>query len=685
MTNCNQPISHRSRRDSRNEKSILSQFRKPPANDKAARSGSQPQRDDLSVPRNTDHLTTSPLGMAYRCLFLSLLLLTVWGAKAQVLTPSWEISLPGKLKWMQINDYGILIASCDNGLYGVNPENGDKLWEITTLVNVPEANYQVIEGTPLVLIADRGGDSQTLIINGLNGNLIFDSAKEALGSVISTKVIPEAGGAMIAYSNDGSDGITMFDYVSGEKKWNTTFDKAKGKDLQPQPIIDNEGNIIYALGKELYKLNGSTGAIIWQKDSKKNYIDLFLQPNGQVLFAVSGSPSSTFFEEHTGKQIGLASGAAGNFAVDALDLSSGKEIWKNPVDYSKAKYSGVALGEKDFLLFQTFSSGKIDYATGNHLWKKEKMGTGGEKNAGVFVTDKGLGYAMMDAVGRAYINFVNDAGEPMWKKRPVINGRLTYYKQYGNALFFISEQETNFLNLDDGTFMWNGDKYLSAGEVPISVVQDNDGSFVMYIRGKLVRVMPDEQDWTEITSNFAFKGELPTGIQLLPNGYLLTGNQNAMLIDKSGRVVYHQFYPAPEQSFGAKLALGVLGAGTALTSFAYGASSIGYGMQGALQGNDNFTRKAQKQMTVATFTRDVTGGLGAMARARFGEQAGTDSYKLILTKKDHSIGFVKINILTGEEEGQIVTNDRTPDFSIDPIGKKVFLKSADDRVACYDL
>ncbi|MEQ9098520.1 MAG: PQQ-binding-like beta-propeller repeat protein [Imperialibacter sp.] len=685
MTHYNQPISHQSHRDDVNEKSTPGQFRKPPANDRAERSGSQSQRDDTLVIQNANPLTKSPVGTAYRCLFLSLGLLAVLAAEAQVLTPSWEISLPGKLKWMQINDYGILIASCDNGLYGVNPENGDKLWEITTLTNVPEANYQIIDGTPLVLIADKGGDSQTLIINGLNGNLIFDSAKEALGLIISTKVIPEAGGAMIAYSSEAGDGITMFDYVTGDRKWDTKFEKAKGKDLQPQPIIDGEGNIVYALGKDLYKLNGSTGAIMWQTDSKKNYIDLFLQPNKPVLFAVSGSPSSTFFEENTGKQIGLASGAAGNFAVDALDLSSGGEVWKNPVDYSKAKYSGVALGESDFLLFQTFSSGKIDYATGDHLWKKEKMGTGGEKNAGVFVTDKGLGYAMMDAVGRAYINFVNEAGEPMWKKRPVINGQLTYYKQYGNALFFISEQETNFLNLDDGTFMWNGDKYLSAGEVPISVVQDEDGSFVMYIKGKLVRVMPDKQDWVEITSNFAFRGELPTGIQLLPNGYLLTGNQNAMLIDKSGRVLYHKFYPAPEQSFGAKLALGVLGAGTALTSFAYGASSIGYGMQGALQGNDNFTRKAQKQMTVATFTRDVTGGLGAMAQARFGEQAGTDTYKLILTKKDHSIGFVKINILTGEEEGQIVTNDRTPDFSIDPIGKKVFLKSADDRVACYDL
>ncbi len=646
----------------------------------------QSHRDATWVPRDTDRLTNSPVGTAYWCLFLSLfILLSTQITTAQVLSPSWEVSLPGKLKWMQINDYGILIASCDNGLYGVNPEDGSKLWEITSLPNVPESNYQLIEGTPLVMIADKGADSQTIIINGLNGSVIFDSSKEALGTIISSKVIPEAGGVMMAYSGEAGDGITMFDYVNGDRKWDTLFEKAKAKNLQPRPFIDKEGNIIYALGKNLYKLNGSTGAIIWQTENKKNYIDLFLQPNEQVLFAVSGSPSTTFFREQTGKEVGLASGTAGNFTIDALDLGSGKELWKKPLDYSKAKYSGVATGENDFLLFQTFSTGKIDYATGNHLWKKEKMGTGGEKNAGVFVTDKGLGYAMMDAAGRVYIHFVNDAGEPLWKKPPVINGQLTYYKQYGNALFFISERETNFINLADGSFMWKGDKYLSAGEVPISVVQDKDGTFVMYVKGKLLRVMPDKQDWVEITSDFAFKGELPTGLQLLPTGYLLTGNQNSMLIDRSGKVLYHQFYPAPEQSFGAKLALGVLGTGTAFTSFAYGVSSMGYGMQGALQGNDDFTRKAQKQMTVASFTSDLTGGLGAMAQARFGEQAGTDTYKLILTKKEGSICFVKINILTGEEEGQMVTNDRTPDFSIDQVGKKVFLKSADNRVACYDL
>lgn len=604
---------------------------------------------------------------------------------SQALTPDWEISLPGKISWMQVNDWGVLITACENGLYGVDPEDGKKLWELPSLTNVSEEGYQSIESTPLVLISDNGSTLRTLVVNRLNGEVVFDSEAEHIIKVLSQKLIPELSALLIAYENERCNGIALFNYLKAEKKWERPFEKVKDSPLKVQPVIDIDGNILYGAGKSLFRISGHTGEILWQKDTKKKLIDLFTDPEGHIVYAVSGTPSSTFYAAHGGGGANLASGTAGSFEIEALSLSNGISTWKKPVRYSKRKYSGVALGPSDFLLFHTFSANKIDYQTGNKFWAKEKMGSGGEISEGVFPLVNGLLYAVGDGAGRVYLNMVNDAGEPQWKRRPVINGGIIHMEQMGDKIFYISTMEINFINTHDGSLLWTGDKYLSAGDIPLSLARDNDGSYVMYIRGMLVKIMPDKQEWVKITSDFAFRGELPSGLRILPKGFLLTGNQNTMLIGPDGKIIYHKFFEAPEESFGAKLLLGTVSAAASFGSFAYGASAMGYGLAGALENKDDYAKKARKQAAVSSFSSDVAGGFGAAVQARFGEDVAANNYKLILTKTDKSIGFVKINVLTGEEEGKIVTDDRTPDFAIDGVGDKVFLKSATDRVACYGL
>lgn len=622
-----------------------------------------------------------------KTLFSLTFLITLCGNLiAQTLTPAWEISLPGKLKWMQVNDWGILVTACENGLFGVNPSDGEKLWEIPSLTNIKEDNYNIIEGTPLVRIADKGADAKTMIINGLNGEIIFNSEAEQMGKVFSSKIIYEVDGMMVAYSNEDKDGVALFNYLKAEKKWDRSFEKVKGGALQAQPLVDKEGNILYANGKNFYRLNGQTGEVIWQAEAKKNYIDLFTHPQGDVVYAVSGNASDAFkAANREPSALTVSGGAAGKFQIDAFELATGTEMWKKPVSYSKSRYSGVALGQNDFLLLHTLSANVIDYGSGAGLWKKEKIGTGGDRLSGIFPTDKGLIYAVADGTGRSNIYYVDDAGKKLWKRKAVINGDLVYLEQMNEQLFYISTRGTNMINLEDGKLLWEGDKYLAAGNVPISFIQDEDGSYVMYVRGMLVRVVPEAKDWTLITSNFAFQGELPTELRRLPNGYLLTGNQNAMLIGEDGKVIYHKYYEQPEQSFAAKMALGVVGMASSVASFAYGVSSFGYGLAGEMENNDHYRKKAMQQAAISSFTSDMTGGLDALAAVRFGEDAMVNDYKLILTKKDKSIGFMKIDLITGEEKGQIVTADRTPDFAIDAAGDKLFLKSAGQRVACYGL
>ncbi|MEQ9302854.1 MAG: hypothetical protein RJQ14_02990, partial [Marinoscillum sp.] len=129
---------------------------------------------------------------------------------------------------MQINDWGIVIASCETGLYGIDPRDGNKIWEVTALTNVPEENYSTIPGTPLVVLAERSGNAKVAIINGLTGQKIFNSNESGIEKVQSKRVISEIEGVMISYSNEAGDGVALYSYTDGTEVWNTSIEKAKG-------------------------------------------------------------------------------------------------------------------------------------------------------------------------------------------------------------------------------------------------------------------------------------------------------------------------------------------------------------------------------------------------------------------------------------------------------------------------
>ena len=104
-----------------------------------------------------------------------------------------------------------------------------------------------------------------------------------------------------------------------------------------------------------------------------------------------------------------------------------------------------------------------------------------------------------------------------------------------------------------------------------------------------------------------------------------------------------------------------------------------------VQDNDQYKKKAQRQLAVASFTAQLVGGFDALATLRFGHSVGSSDYQLILTRKDKAIGFVKVGLDDGAEQGVIVTDDRTPTYVLDHVDNKFFLKSGDTRVACYQL
>ena len=616
---------------------------------------------------------------------LTLLLTLVISSQTfgQVQTPKWDVILPSKVKWIQVNDWGIVIAACENGLYGIDPRDGNKIWENTTLTNIKEDFYNTIENTPLILIADKGADAKTVVINGMTGEVIFDSSVEGFEKIVSRKVLPEIEGLLVAFKDANGDGIALYNYVNGSQVWISTSEKTKSKAVQPEPFMDHENNVIFANGSFLYRIDVSNGEILWTYETKKSLIDLFTNPDGSEVYAVSGAPSDRFRNTNTESSV-TVSGGTGKFMIDCVELASGNSKWKKPIEYSKAKYSGVALGENDYFLLHTLGANQYPYSSTDGLWKKEKLGTGGDAIGAIFESEDGMIYFSPDGAGRTYGYFVDKEGKQLWKKRSLINGEIMLLEDLGDAFFYISTGEVNVISKSDGKQLWERDKYLSSN-YPLDFFQESENEYIVYVGGKLISVDLANKDWKSIAEDFGFRGEVPSGLQNADKAYILTGNQNVMMIDTQGNEIYHTFYPEPEQSFGTKLAMGTLGMASAVGSMAYGMSSVAYGMSGALQDNEAYTKKSQQQAAISSFTADLTGGFDALATLRFGQDVGTRDYKLILTQKEKSIGFVKVGLDDGKEEGLIVTSDRTPTYVIDLVDDKFYLKSGDTRIASYQL
>lgn len=613
----------------------------------------------------------------------ALALLVSMMAAAQVQTPTWNTQLPGKVKWLQVNDWGVVITACSNGLFGLDPRDGKIIWKNESLTDIKESNYQSIESTPLVLVADKGSDAKTLIINGLTGAVIFDSNAEGYEKVVTKKILPELEGLLVAYRKDDANGIALYNYVTGDKIWSTSITKAKSTLIHPEPLLDTEQQILFANGKQLYRLDAAAGTILWSFETKKNIVDLFLAPSGNEVYVVSGSASEAFSGplNESGMTV---SGGTSKFRIDYLGLSDGSSTWKQPIEYAKSRYSGVALGEEDFFLMHTLGANQYAYGETRPMWKKEKMGTGGQSIAGLFESEQGMIYFSPDGAGRTYGFLVNKAGEQQWKKKAIIFGDLLALEDLGDAFFYITTRGLNFISKSDGKNAWSGDQYLSSNH-PVDFIRQNENEYVVYVGGKLVRVDLQQQDWTLINGDFPFNEEVPGGLQQVEEGFVLTGNQNVVLIDGSGSVAYHTYYPVAEQSLGAKLALGTLSFAAATGSAFYGISSMAYGVAGALDNNEGYTKKANQQLSISSFSEGASSEFASLAEARFALSISAAEYKLILTTKDKAVGFVKVDLHDGQEKGTIITNDRTPMYVLDHVEDKFFLKSGDSEVSGYQL
>ncbi|WP_157373265.1 hypothetical protein [Algoriphagus terrigena] len=83
------------------------------------------------------------------------------------------------------------------------------------------------------------------------------------------------------------------------------------------------------------------------------------------------------------------------------------------------------------------------------------------------------------------------------------------------------------------------------------------------------------------------------------------------------------------------------------------------------------------------FFEDMSGAFGDVANQRFKASMNRGVYSFILTDVGEGVGLVKVDKVSGKEEGKIVLNDKEPIYDSDPENGMIFYKPTKKEVFGY--
>ena len=413
----------------------------------------------------------------------------------------WKSTFGHPIQWLKVAPTGQLLAGTKKSLLGIDPANGEVLWQrddLKGLIDWQRTEKTCCESwleefvpfTPYAVLRIFSGANKTFkhsglpdylkLINVLDGQDMWTTQTMGLKHQYGYFFLPEIGG-MLIYAKDKKKKKTVVavEIATGTVLWkNRNFFKKRNPVMFPdgivgnqEPLFDTEETMITFMNKKaIRKFNAATGELIWETEVKakevsaprNGYAPMILGENRETLYAACVKKSLF-------KWYGI---------ICAIRTSDGKMIWKKPVKFK----GGVT---------------QMQQAANGLIVKGVPI-----DEEGLPKTDKKPFFALLDPV----------SGKVLWKK--------------------------------EYTVLTGGSDF---------VVRDND--ILVYAKGKLLTVNLLDGMLFEIGKDLKFKGkETPAFIDIRDDGIFLQSSNNLMLVSLMGEKVYHAYHEAPGFSWWEKLA-----------------------------------------------------------------------------------------------------------------------------------
>ena len=89
----------------------------------------------------------------------------------------WEKDLKTNIQWQKITGLGNLIVKTDNGLHGINTDNGSTKWSLTNLKDITQKDLEELSTSSFLRVNFK---EALYLIDQFSGKIVFNSTSKGL-------------------------------------------------------------------------------------------------------------------------------------------------------------------------------------------------------------------------------------------------------------------------------------------------------------------------------------------------------------------------------------------------------------------------------------------------------------------------------------------------------------------------
>jgi len=587
----------------------------------------------------------------------------------------WEKDLQpvlGQTSWIQQSNDGVIIASGNKGLLGLNNNTGEVLWHHKDLKNINRSTFYVVDGLPIFHVQYQSlqGKKRSLLLNSTSGKILFDTKEEAL-MIGKSNLLPQISCILFEVRKGRNNKLLLFNYKDSKVKWIVDMGEgggllkamksiAMGQQgfLEKSPILIEKSHLLITEKDKVTVIDINAGEKTWAEEFAKN-----------VKSAVYSSIDKKVYVGEKSK-------------LRIFEANSGKDVSNKKIKLTGALVSIFLDSKKNIVVVDAGGFNLLDPKKGEFIWKK---------SAAIsclydVIEIDNYYYGIGTCEKSSMIMKVNAEGKKEWKQG--VGGAIYYTQPIESGLFYLSSERSNILTYDEGEDIWKKDVKFKA--IPAVGIDKESDEVVFYSKKTLYKfnLKTGQLDLLNKDIKFEKSSDAIFFLEVRPSGYFINSSQHVSFFDKTGKNNYLNYYKSVGTIHGWERAadIGV-----------FVATGVDLDIEGSMQSIQDLKTLSRggsiissvEQTGAGTAESLMVGGyiddvpVFEVTKKRYFNSKNVKDAKFILTTAGEGNRVIRVNKETGKITHQIQLVDKTPNYVVDEIDSRVFVCEQGKVLTCY--